>query len=384
MNMRILCLNPALSMRAFREMKALYQRGHEISLLYMGEGESVKMVEGDFWKRKEIISFGNYPLSHIPGTLSPSRYQKVIEKNLNDFEYDIVHSFSSPDVLGAAAARYSKAPTVFDERDMVTAFRMDVLKNYIPEGLLKFSPIYSLGLATFYKRVKTIEREANLKSSARIYVSDHTMELARKLHSIPEERSILFYNYAMKDDIREPLKKLSDDDGETHIVYAGVLSLNGYRADVLRVLKDISELGIHVHIHGIGSDEVLKAYSEPGKDSDHYHFEGPAPKAELMEKMTRYDYGLVPFIPQGTEEEYLHTMMPLKMFDYLAAGLPLIAPESRSLTPFIERTGTGHLFKNINEIKKLVNEDLPAIEREDFVIENKIEAIEDLYRDITN
>lgn len=77
-------------------------------------------------------------------------------------------------------------------------------------------------------------------------------------------------------------------------------------------------------------------------------------------------------------------MMPLKMFDYLVAGLPLIAPESRSLTPFIERTGTGHLFKEIDDIKTLVNKDLPGIKREDFVIENKIEAIEDLYRDISN
>lgn len=380
--MRILCLNPALSMRAVREMKALHQRGHEISLIYLGEGESIKMIKGDFWKKKERTSFGRYPLSHIPGTLSPGRYRKIVEDATKEKDYDIVHSFSSPDVLGAAAARYSKVPTIFDVRDMVTAFRMDVLKNYIPESLLKFSPIYRIGLSTFFRRIMKIEREANLGSSGRIYVSDYTMELARKLHSIPEERSILFYNYAMMDDIKEPLKKLSSEDGEVHVAYAGVLSLKGYRSDVLGVLKEISKMGIHIHIFGIGSDEVLEAYRAPGKDSEHYHFEGSVPKEDLMKLLTRYDYGLIPFIPKGTESEYLHTMMPLKMFDYLAAGLPLIAPDTRSLTFFIERTSTGHIFKDISEIKGAVKGDVPDIKREDFVIEKRIEAVEDLYKEV--
>lgn len=380
--MKILCLNPAFSMRAYRQMKALHNRGHEITLFHMGSGESTRYVDIDFIERKLQISFGRYPLSHFPGTLAPSRYRKLVENELERENYDVVHSFSSPDVLGAAAARYSKVPTVFDERDMVTAFRRDVLKNYIPNGLLSFNPIYKLGLSTIYKRVLSIEREANQKSSARVYVSDYTMELARKRHGIREERSILFYNYAMKEDIMEQQRKLSEQDGEVHIIYQGVLSLEGYRQNVLSLLKHIAKMGIHIHIFGIGSKDVISTYKEPENRIEHYHFEGTLHHDELMREITRYDFGLIPFIPIGTESEYIHTMMPNKMFDYLASGVPLLVPESKSLGPFVRRTSTGRCFRDVNDIHSLVSMEPPSFRRGDYVIENHIMELEELYRSI--
>ena len=49
--MNILCLHPFLSMRAVKEMSALKEFGHTITLAYEGLGCSVNNGYGDFWNQ---------------------------------------------------------------------------------------------------------------------------------------------------------------------------------------------------------------------------------------------------------------------------------------------------------------------------------------------
>jgi hypothetical protein len=382
--MRVLCLTPALSMRTYRQMKALADRGHEVTLLYMGKGGSVELTDvSKGFKRIEQIKTVRHPLNQFMTSLFPSHYRDLILKETGDGGHDVVHTCSMPDILAASATRYSKVPNVYDVRDMVTAFEMDIqLGNYLPRWSLRIPPVRWVGKRTIYERLISLEKEATLHSDARIYVSDHTMELSRRRYGVPERGSLLFYNFAMREDIRSPLEKLSDLDEKLHLVYEGVLSIDGYRGRMLSLFKEIARKGIHIHIHGMGDERSLKAFKDPEKGIDTYHFEGKLPHEELMSTLTRYDAGLIPFQPYDRDQGYMDTMLPNKLFDYLVAGLPLIVPPTRSISQFIARTGTGFTYELVDDLPSLVDVRSIKIDRNLFVIEEHISELEDLYRSI--
>ncbi|MGA1822210.1 MAG: glycosyltransferase [Thermoplasmatota archaeon] len=379
--MEILCLNPAVSMRAYRQMKALSETGSEVYLHCIGYGGSVKGLDYGFLAENKKILMRKTPLSHFPQTLMPSAYKSKIRDIISDRDFDIILVHSMPDILGVAANRYASIPVVFDERDMVTAFVRDhVLRNYIPDRYLKYRFVHSAANRTIYSKLQKLEREANLRSDMRLYVSDYTYELARRKYNIPEENSMVFPNYAMRSDIHEQKDKISEKEGGVHIVYEGVLSFDGYRAPLLELFKKIAEMGIHIHIYGIGDPDVLRRYLELQKRSAYYHFHEGLEHDLLMGELTRYDFGLIPFFPPGKEREHFDTMLPNKIFDYLAAGIPVIVPDSISMARFVRKFGCGIILGDLDELRSRLEGSKIRIRREDFIIETHIEELLSSFR----
>ncbi len=60
---------------------------------------------------------------------------------------------------------------------------------------------------------------------------------------------------------------------------------------------------------------------------ENVHFLGPKAQTELPAYVQRFDVGLVPFIVNETT----HAVSPLKVYEYLASGVPVAAPPLRSL-----------------------------------------------------
>jgi glycosyltransferase involved in cell wall biosynthesis len=56
-------------------------------------------------------------------------------------------------------------------------------------------------------------------------------------------------------------------------------------------------------------------------------FLGLKPQAELLSYIARFDVGIIPFVVS----EATHAVSPLKVYEYLAAGVPVAAPPLRSL-----------------------------------------------------
>jgi glycosyltransferase involved in cell wall biosynthesis len=379
--MKLLNLNPAFCMRAYRQLKALSERGFVIDLEYLGYGNSVKGIDDGFFNRKERIFRKDYPLSHFPRTLSPRLYRRRIERTVRDGRYDAIIVHNMPDILAVAAIRYSGLPVIFDERDMVTTFQKRIiLSNYIPDALLGSSTISRIGTKTIYRMLTNLERESIEESAGRTWVSDYTYELAKFRYNVPERDNLMLYNYAGKEDIKPEKAKLSDSDGETHIVFEGVLSTSGYRAPLLEMFKRISSLGVHIHIYGLGDPSLLEVYKKASVKDDHFHFHGSAPHHVLMEEMTAFDWGIVPFEPPEKEREHFDTMLPMKFFDYLVSGLPVLAPNSRSMREFIRKNRVGRIYEGIDSIPELLDGRRPEIDRPSFTMEEHIDGLIDMIK----
>jgi glycosyltransferase involved in cell wall biosynthesis len=382
--MRVLNLNPAFCLRAYHQLKALSGRGFEVHLRYLGMGPSLKDVDLGFLASREEV-FKERPFyHHLTRTLYPRAYKGIIKRYLRENEYDLIISHNMPDVLAAAAVEYGRLPVIFDERDMVSSFqRRLILRNYIPDRYLDRPLFHRIGMGTFYRRLVRNERTAIEGSSGRTWVSDHTYELAKERYDVPKGNNLLLYNYAGREDLKEPMEKISETVGGTHMVYAGVLSATGYRAPLLDMFERIASMGVHMHVYGLGDPPVLKEYEKAASRHHHFHFHGPVPHDRLMREMTAYDWGIVPFEPPREERDHFDTMLPNKFFDYLVCGLPVLSPRSRSMVDYIKKEGVGRIYDGVDSIPTIVEGAAPRIYRERYTIEEHLDGLVKMIGDVT-
>lgn len=380
--LKILCLHPAVSMRTIRQMKVLKSMGHEIHLKHFGYGISgSNEKDKGIWASREQIFSSSKRWSHYFRTLSPTPYKQLVE-SAKEEGFDIIHSVSMSDVLGAAAVRYSKGvPVLFDIRELVTAYEdTHIMNNYIPP-FLRTNAVYSTLGSYFLRRIRSLEREAIEGANARLFVSDYTYELAKDKYNFNHKSSKVFYNYIATEDIPTKKKrKISEDDGETHIAYSSGLSLNDYRGQVPLFLKCLAKQNLHVHIHGVFADDATKkCYMELAR-TPRIHLEKTLPPTDLIRELTRYDYGLI-YYQNRAQNTMLDTSLPNKLFEYLAAGLPVLVSPFKSLSMFVEKFKVGVTYSSEKDLRtKLENIDQFKVRPEDFTIEAHIKDLEGLYK----
>lgn len=141
------------------------------------------------------------------------------------------------------------------------------------------------------------------------------------------------------------LPKLSEKDGEWHIVHAtGVEGVNtppklgGGAFLPIEKCREIVRQGIHLHIYGTYFDRQLPGYApyvELEKQSKYFHIENNLEFDKLQTEMTQYDLAwkhwdisTMPFWP-----EFLDYVTP-NFFAYLQSGVPLLMSNKM---PFRER-----------------------------------------------
>jgi len=108
------------------------------------------------------------------------------------------------------------------------------------------------------------------------------------------------------------------------------------------------------------------------------------PHNEMINIMGVYDWGLC-----GNLKEYREwdVAMPNKLFEYLSAGIPVIALNARETGEFIEYHGVGISVKTVDEIKERWDEREECqrnvmLKRNQFTMEKHIEKVLDLYKEV--
>jgi len=126
-----------------------------------------------------------------------------------------------------------------------------------------------------------------------------------------------------------------------------------YKLDVINeIFYEIAKTGIHIHVYPMCHDiNYEKAFS----NHPYIHYHQPVSPHNIVQEMTQYDFGLIPFVK--TEENYRHIDMavPHKLYEYLAAGLPVISYELTVLKQIIERDKIGIVYKDSGDIVRSID-----------------------------
>jgi len=366
-------------------MTALRKKGHKTELAYWGIGNSVSHTEIKYaFESIYEIPKSHRRLEHYE-LLFPFKFKKFF-KNMSIEDYDVIHTYSNFDTLTIAAKEYTYKPVIYDVRDMTTLFSLEThLKNYIPPRLREMMFIKSFAGKLIMNRLKANEKKAFESSDGTVFTSEYMRDCALTKKGYNVNEYIVLYNYLPSMFLPKKWpKKHSKADGKIHIAYVGFLSLTGYR-DILSILKFFAHDDMVLHIYGGGTPEALSIYKKMSKTNQNFIYEGKFPLRQLTYEIAKSDIGLIPYFPH-TDPEHIQSILPNKLFDYLAAGIPVLSAPSKALEDFITKNKVGKIFQKelLKDYKSLCGmiENLLhfKINRKNFLMDTHISKLEELYR----
>lgn len=264
---------------------------------------------------------------------------------INKSDYDIIYSSNEPDYLTVLFMSTNK-PIVHDTHDMMS-LRADISVEQ-----------------------QVLEYIANVKSNGNIYVIPEIRGIAIKKFNIKNKPIFTLNSFIEKDLL--PIKfldKLSSIDGEIHCVFEGGLASEyGHHRYLEPIFLKLAESNIHVHLHCPVDPEYIKQLV---KKSRYIHYEGVMSPKDLIIEMTKYDVGLAIFNLNERNNTFLNTAFPNKIWDYLAAGLPIAFADLLSFRQFAEQTGVGKVLDIHKDIKNQIQEIKNIDIEKDILVKNK-------------
>lgn len=334
-------INPCTRTHKFAEMLTL--KGIKCSLAYFGK----------------VADQTKSALSYYEQVIHFFSYTDFLEYVKNS-EYDLVHCSNEPDILVALIGGCGK-PVVHDCHDFLS-LRDDLNAENM-----------------------ALEYIANTKSDGFIYASEMCMQIAIDRYQTDRRRAIYIENRPSVAALpRKRLTKLSSIDGGIHCVYEGGLSKN---PNHFRFFEKqwilLSSLGIHVHFYTQFDENYCKKLDSL---SDYIHYEGNADIYELLHNMTQYDVGLCTFVEFPSYKLKLDTTSSNKLFEYLAAGLPIAASDHLFHRKYLEKYRIGGIidwtkdvleqFKTISKIQ--IPDDF--VQDNGLTMEDQIDTLIELYK----
>lgn len=306
--------NPLDERIFLKECVSLHNAGYDVSIV----------AKGDSFEKMGIHIIGcGYPNNRLERMLFFSRkiYTKVREEN-----YDLYH-FHDPELLpyGLRLAKEGKK-VIFDSHEEVAAQILD--KNWLPPRSRRLiSGVYSRYEAKVLKRFVAI-----IAATARI---------AQTLKSI-NPNIVVINNYPKLDDI--VFQDTPFSNRESLVCYVGSISKNRGE-DTMKEVMD----GIDADLILAGKHAVERI---PTKREGHYiDYIGQVDRTGVNAVYGKSKLGLLFFLH---EKNHLKSQ-PVKMFEYMAAGLPIVATDFPLWREIIEKKSKCGICVDVNDPDEVVS-----------------------------
>lgn len=151
--------------------------------------------------------------------------------------------------------------------------------------------------------------------------------------------------------------------------------------DYTELANEFSQQGMGFNLYTPRQDPAIQTHYQ-----EIAMWRGSYPFDSLIRKIGRHDWGLVGNIGKHPAWEYA---LPNKLFEYIAAGVPVVAMNAPLCGEFVEEHGFGISVDNVQELKERWTEHRPcrrniAIKGKRFAMDEHIHKIEKLYGEVLN
>jgi glycosyltransferase involved in cell wall biosynthesis len=162
---------------------------------------------------------------------------------------------------------------------------------------------------------------------------------------LPKERISVVSNTPPRARADVPLAGAGGSGAPLRLVYLGLMELPRGITCVLDAAHLLQRRGVTVAIDLIGDGRDRALLEQRASDLELgplVRFHGFIPNTDALAMVSHADVGLIPHVA----DEAWNTTIPNKLFDYMAAGLPVITSDAKPAARIIRETGAGLVFRS--------------------------------------
>ena len=286
---------------------------------------------------------------------------------------DIFHCHNEPSWFVAIVKEMTDKPVILDVHDSYLARLSPTEADELEDADIE------------YLRVTVEERNNFQLADGLVFPSQPFAELILKEFRLTQpyivlpsmvQRNLYAYNgqswlgglvYEGRVDLSTELEKNKHKSGFTYTMYE-------------ELARKAKEIGIDLHLYARKDEEFVKLYGETAV------LHKPVTYDKLMLKISRHDWGLVGNIHETSEWK---VAFPNKLFEYIAAGVPVVALNADYCADFLIETGFGIVVKSLEELAERWEEHTEIRKviykgRMKYCMENNIHQLEQLYEAVLN
>lgn len=263
-----------------------------------------------------VLKYQNKRLDQIVNEFPISNFinKKKLAILIHEEEPYLFHTMADPNDVPMVVMKHAKVPVIFDGHD--------------------FTGI-SVGIENMSKKEFLTEKYCFEHADGIVHKeSKYELDYYRRNGYKIQCPDLIFLDYCNEDLFTSPdVEKLSEKDGEFHLVYTGSVSFSEkYKTSYyIPLAKKLAKQKIHLHLyanptHNIPHDRYWE-YIELDQQEKYFHFEKSLPYDKINAEIAKYDYGLwihENHFMSGVTKEKFKTAIGNKLFSYLEAGLPII------------------------------------------------------------
>jgi glycosyltransferase involved in cell wall biosynthesis len=192
----------------------------------------------------------------------------------------------------------------------------------------------------------TMEKEAFEKSNHLIVVSQRMKTYLSEKFGIPAEKMTIIPNGS------DPQLSIAHYQYPLRVIYAGIFSYWEKVNDFLDIAKQADPATFNFYLAGEGpmKNQLLMRIQE---EHIPIKYLGYIPKQQIREIFAQMQIGIAP----STRDLARQIASPIKIYDYLAAGLPVVTPQIGDWGDLIDNADCGITLKDdtVEEYVKALN-----------------------------
>ncbi len=193
--------------------------------------------------------------------------------------------------------------------------------------------------------VAAIERKVLPRMDAVLTVVEESAERVKQL-GVSAERAFVVSNTppAARAEARA-VPRASGAAGRLDLVYLGLLEIPRGIGELIDAVALLHARGVSIHATIIGDGRDAAIFREQAKarelGSDVIEFTGYVARDDALRLVSRADIGIVPHHATAL----WNSTIPNKLFDFMAAGLPVVTSSAVPAARIVRETGAGEVFR---------------------------------------